>query len=469
MRRTILMLGAMAAAMALGSGMALAAAVVTTYKVVGSGESIQEAVNAADPGDTIVVRGVHREDVVIRKDGIKLRGIDGAVIEAPTGARADSPCSRTFGPEGICVLGDVDLETLEVNKRVSGVSISGFTLRGFEVGGKGDDKAYVIDVFGARGATVVDNRVMGNVAGAINSLGSVGTTIADNRIVGKTTDDDHNGINVEGIRGKAEALDTTVRGNVVEGYTDGIEDTLGVDTTISGNDVAGGAVSGIRLIRTRDTTVSGNDLAGNLLGILLEAPTGTEILSNDALRSGFAGIFLAGPRGANAKPVGARIVGNDLSGGDFGMFVRNAQRGTIAGNEVRHACAGMAFFSDFGPPSAGFGVKGNTVEDNTGRCPADEFRAAFSGIGIGLFGTRGMEVTGNDVSGNVPSMRTAASGGVVVGVDPIFDGTREPTGNAVTANDFGRNRPDIRWDGTGSGNDFTPNDCDASIPARLCD
>ena len=41
---------------------------------LGLGESIQKAINAADPGDTIVVKGVHREDVVIRKDGIKLRG-----------------------------------------------------------------------------------------------------------------------------------------------------------------------------------------------------------------------------------------------------------------------------------------------------------------------------------------------------------------------------------------------------------
>ena len=60
---------------------------------VGPGESIQKAVNAADPGDTIVVRGVHREDVVIRKNGIKLRG-DDAVIEVPARAKADSPCSK---------------------------------------------------------------------------------------------------------------------------------------------------------------------------------------------------------------------------------------------------------------------------------------------------------------------------------------------------------------------------------------
>jgi nitrous oxidase accessory protein NosD len=38
------------------------------------GQSIQKTINAADPGDTIVVSGTHREDVVIRKNGISLRG-----------------------------------------------------------------------------------------------------------------------------------------------------------------------------------------------------------------------------------------------------------------------------------------------------------------------------------------------------------------------------------------------------------
>jgi hypothetical protein len=101
--------------------------------VVGPGESIQKAVNAADPGDTIVVRGVHREDVIIRKDGIKLRG-DDAVIEAPTRAKADSPCSRLVGgPEAICVLGDVNIKNGELTgPRVSDVSVSGFTFRGFK-------------------------------------------------------------------------------------------------------------------------------------------------------------------------------------------------------------------------------------------------------------------------------------------------------------------------------------------------
>ena len=69
---------ALALALAVGVGSAEAAS-----SVVGPGESIQKAINAAHPYDTIVVKGLHREDVVIRKDGIKLRGKD-AVIEAPT-------------------------------------------------------------------------------------------------------------------------------------------------------------------------------------------------------------------------------------------------------------------------------------------------------------------------------------------------------------------------------------------------
>src|SRR5215218_6059856 len=114
MRRTIVLLATMALTVLVASGVALATAIGSAQaanKVVGPGESIQKAINAAHPGDTIIVRGVHKEDVVIRKNGIKLRGEDDAVIEAPTRAKADSPCSKTFGPEAICVLGDVNLKT----------------------------------------------------------------------------------------------------------------------------------------------------------------------------------------------------------------------------------------------------------------------------------------------------------------------------------------------------------------------
>jgi nitrous oxidase accessory protein NosD len=171
MRRTIVLLTTMALTLLVASGVALAAigSAAAQSSVVGPGQSIQKAVNAAHPGDTIVVRGVHRENVVIRKNGIKLRG-DDAVIEAPPRAKADSPCSRTFGPEAICVWGDFNIKTGKLEgQRVSDVSVSGFTIRGFEIEGKGDNDAFVIDVIGARNATVVGNRITGNAARACSS------------------------------------------------------------------------------------------------------------------------------------------------------------------------------------------------------------------------------------------------------------------------------------------------------------
>jgi parallel beta-helix repeat protein len=343
MRRTIVLLATMALTLLVASGVALAVVIGSAgaqSSVVGPGESIQKAIDAADPGDTIVVRGVHREDVVIRKNGIKLRG-DDATLKPP--ARADSPCSKAVGPEGICILGDVDLEAGELTgSRVRDVSVSGFTIQGF------DEAA--IEAIGASNATITGNRAVGSGETAIGTFLSVGTKIL---------------------------------ANVTRG------------------------------------------------------PSGV-------------GIGLA--EAANTK-----ILGNDISGHDFtGIFVSfGSQRGLITGNRVHdNNCAGMIFVAE--PPGApvDFEVKGNTVTDNRGDC----------GLGIGLFGARGIEVAGNNISGNVPNGRNPLSGGVVVAG---YEGVA-PRNNTVIANNFGNNRPDIRWDGTGTGNVLRPNNCDTSIPARLC-
>src|SRR5215217_1809821 len=188
MRRTILLLATIALTLLVASGVALAVGIGfagAESSVVGPGESIQKAINAAHPGDTIVVRGVHREDVIIRKNGIKLRG-DDAVIEAPTRAKADSLCSRAVGrPEAICVFGDENIKTDKLEgQRVSDVSVSGFTIRGFKIKGKGDNDAFVIDVYAARNATVVGNRITGNVASGMAFGKSVNTTVAKNHVIG---------------------------------------------------------------------------------------------------------------------------------------------------------------------------------------------------------------------------------------------------------------------------------------------
>src|SRR5215211_7474939 len=441
MRRTIVLLATMALTLLVASGVALAVgvgSVAAQSSVVGPGESIQKAINAAHPGDTIVVRGVHREDVVIRKNGIKLRGEDDAVIEAPPRARADSPCSKAFGPEAICVLGDVNLKTFTLTgSRVRDVSISGFTIRGFnQKPNKGIAATIVIDVIGARNATVEGNHVVGNLGAGIGIDGEgLNNTIRNNDL----TDNKDDGIWV------AEQRNATIANNTLKGNADNLDEGGGIDLQTNTN-----------------TLIKGNDVRGGNTSIWTEDSRGTKFLSNTLRRYDDVGILVGGPKVAKVK-----VVGNDISGGPFGIFVVNSHRGSFVGNQIHNNCAGLVFFADVpetGNSVGNYEVVANKVTDNTRKCPAP----AYSGIGIGLFGAKGMEVRGNHLSGNVPSGPTVVSGGVVVGVDPLFGGTTKPMNNSVIGNLFGRNKPDIFWDESGSGNRFVGNLCNSSVPSSLC-
>src|SRR5215204_2782126 len=248
MRRTIALLATMALTLLVASGLALVAGVgfaAADSSVVGPGESIQKAINAADPGDTIVVRGLHHEDVAIRKDGIKLRG-DDAVIKPP--AKADSPCA----PEAICILGEMNFQTGEITgPRVSNVSVSGFTIRDFQEREQGDLTAFAIDVLHARNATVAGNRAIGNAAGIGLTSRSINTTIAKNHVIGGPETAEH-GIIVE------SSSRTKIVNNVVRRYVFGIEAIESLDTTIAGNDSIGNVADGFGVIDSPGTKILSN-------------------------------------------------------------------------------------------------------------------------------------------------------------------------------------------------------------------
>src|SRR5215212_10254484 len=441
MRRIIVLLATMALTVLVASGVVLAAAIGSAgavSSVVGPGESIQKAVNAAHPGDTIVVRGVHREDVVIRKNGIKLRG-DDAVIEAPTRAKADSPCSKVFGPEAICLLGDVNIKTGKLTgPRVRDVSISGFTIRGFKQKQKKGVGQNMIDVLGASNVTVEGNHVVGNSGAGI-------------------------GITIEGLNNTIENNDLTDNGD--DGVFVGEQRNATIaDNTFKGNDISSPNGEGqINLQTNINTLIKGNDVTGGITSIWTEDSRGTKFLSNTLRRYDDLGILVGGPKVAKVK-----VVGNDISGGRVGINVVNARRGSFVGNQIHNNCAGLAFFAGYPDPVGNYEVVANKVTDNTRKCPASQGEPAYSGIGIGLFGASGMEVRGNHLSGNGPSGPTAVSGGVVVSTDPFGGGTTKPTNNSVIGNTFGRNKPDIYWDKSGTGNSFLGNLCNTSVPSRLC-
>jgi nitrous oxidase accessory protein NosD len=159
--------------------------------VVRPGESIQKAINAADPGGTIVVLGgVYHGTVVIKKDGISLRGVD-AVLMPP--AKPTSSCGPSGGPSGFCVQAD-------------NVSISGFTVRNFPDTG--------IFAIGVRNAKFMSNRAINNAEYGIAAFSSTGTRMIANLIRGS----DDAGLYV----GDSPHADATVAANETSGNALGI-------------------------------------------------------------------------------------------------------------------------------------------------------------------------------------------------------------------------------------------------------
>lgn len=233
------------------------------------------------------------------------------------------------------------------------------------------------------------------------------------------------------------------------------------NVSISGFTVRNFPETGIIAIGARNSKFMTNRAVKNgEYGIAAFSSTGTQMIANLTRGSDDAGLYVGDSPHADAT-----VAANETYDNFLGILVRNALHGKIAGNRVHNNCLGMLFLADEPGPAGVFDVRGNKVVNNTRACPAFEGAPPLSGVGIALLGARGMEIKGNHIVHNVPSGPTGFSGGVVV--TKGFGGT-PPTNNTLTGNTILRNKPDILWDKSGSGNRFKPNNCKTSKPGGLC-
>ena len=146
--------------------------------VVHPGQSIQAAVNASEPGDTVVVKaGTYYQSVRISKNGLTLRAQGHVTLKPPKYGYGNDECYLPGHAVGICIAPtDFDPGTGSYSEEVYNVTITGFRVEGFEGDG-------VFGV-GTENLTVSDVVAVNNTAYGVASFVGTGTKFLRNSVTG---------------------------------------------------------------------------------------------------------------------------------------------------------------------------------------------------------------------------------------------------------------------------------------------
>jgi len=249
----------------------------TTWTVDDDGpanfSTIQEAVDAANSGDTIQVKaGTYYEHVAINKS-LTLVGEDSATTII------DGSGTGTV-----------------VYITSSDVNISSFTIR------NGGDRYYGIVADGFGGYVIADNMVLNNVYGIdlIESNGNtiVGNTVFNNSMIGiHLTYSDNNLISNNSVSESAYDIkldwsnDNSIANNTLSNSSYGVYLSSSSRNDINGNDVSGRTV-GIYSVYSNDNTIVNNTASECAYGIYVYGSQRNTVLHNTASYNSY-GIRLA--------------------------------------------------------------------------------------------------------------------------------------------------------------------------------
>ena len=269
-----------ALAAATASLAAVSPALAKTHQVH-KGQSIQAAIDAAKPGDTIHVhKGTYKEYLTINKNGIKLIGTLARLVPAAT-APTSSPCAaftESGKAPGICVSGDATPSTNGppiVNSTVNKVRISGFVVKGFPADG--------VFNFAAKGTRADHDAYLDN-----GGYGIFANTSSHTRLE-----------------------ESNSHGNADAGFYVG--DSPNARATVKNNDSTGNGDAGLLLRDASHGTVKGNHLHGNCAGIIVLAdspgPAGNWLLRNNRANGNNKECPGSGPDSPAFSGIGIALLG----------------------------------------------------------------------------------------------------------------------------------------------------------------
>lgn len=370
--------------------------------------TIQAALNAAKPGDTVHVfpkpRGtVYHETLTMRTPNVTLQGKKGAILDG-AGLSTMSPPDPPFephliAPDGIDIRADhvavrdltiqnfigdnfADTSAISVGYTLppadpndpwpvlqlasnSDIEVSGCTLRNNHRGVFFETYAGVGPAYGGGGASLKGYKILGNLITGNDATGVTVTNYLSNGAE-YVYDDSFNVVRINNTD-----LGLLVSGNKITGNGDGI-DTDGDGQTITGNEIANNGYSGVyALASTVDPAP----------GAARPAPS---VVALNAIRdNGGYGVWAYGS---------LTITGNTVAHNtDCGILLDYADGGLVTLNRVTGTVGdhypGVGIYVDYSAYGGPLTVAANQVGGN-------------DGAGIYLYEADGVLVTGNAVNGN---------------------------------------------------------------------
>ena len=276
---------------------------------------IQEAVNAAAPGDKIEVASGTYQPVDISVNGITIKEANGN----------SNPVIDASGENT-----GVQLTASDVT--IKGLHVQDATLYGFRLDSGGN--------------TLTGNTASGNGYGFALSAGGSGNTLTGNTASGNGFD----GFLLFSSSGN------TLTGNIASGNGNGFVLVGGSGNTLTGNTASGNGVAGFGLFGGSGNTLTGNTASGNGFdGFVLFATSGNTLTGNTAsgnLRDGFR----------LESSSSNTLTGNTASGNDNGFVLFGGSGNTLTGNTAS-GNLGDGFRLEF---SSGNTLTGNTARKNAG-------------------------------------------------------------------------------------------------------
>ncbi len=359
-------------------------------------ESIQNAINIASDGGTIIVHGdngsswTYIENLVINHPLTIISADDGAVIIEAA---------------------NVGQPVVFINNGGSGSIVDGFIIIGGWTG---------VCLDNTSGNTIKNNGIGFNQEGVYITNGSTGNSISNN--------------DIEFNSGNGVDILSNSTGNLIEDNVISNNGVIGVlirdsnSNTLSGNEIQNNGWAGIALDNADGNQINGyNYISGNQEGINISNSLNNTITGNNITGNANIGISLINNSNSNYITNNSGISNNGL----IGVFIRNSTTNTLSGNYIQN--------------NGWLGICLDNA-DNTNINGSNTISGNLEGLYL-VNGSNGNTITGNNIqynndtgiyiencTGNNITSNTTISHNGVIGIFLRNANSNTISGNTIDAN-----------------------------------